>query len=128
MANNQTLKKCVLLLATLTLFIQCASDSCEGEPPKAKVESNSVSERSNRVWVTFFHQPSGQSFQVVDVTEDNAKTTAPLPAGEYRIQATVSKSTGNHTIRMSAQFKDCVDYKIFVNAISLSMNLGGQAR
>ncbi|MBN8650593.1 MAG: hypothetical protein J0L67_04160 [Cytophagales bacterium] len=87
-----------------------------------------MSERSNRVWVTFIHQPSGQSFQVVDVTEDNAKTTAPLPAGEYRIQATVSKSTGNYAIRMSAQFKDCVDYKVFVNAIRLSMNLNGQAR
>jgi hypothetical protein len=121
-------KKILVLTTAIPVFIQCDSGSCEGEPSKAKVESNSYSVSSIRVWVTFNHQDSGQSFQVVDVTEDNPKTTAPLPAGQYSIHATVTKSTGTQTLRLNARLKDCVDYTFFVNATSLSMNLNGEPR
>lgn len=127
MSSLTILKKSTYFLILLALFVQCESDSCNNEPPKATVESNSAG-RSNRVWVTFNHQPSGRSFQLQDITEDNPKTTGPLPKGEYSIHATVSKSTGTQTIRLNATLKDCIDYKVFVNAISVSMYLNGEAR
>lgn len=121
------LKKYTFILITLVLFAQC-EDTCNGEPPKAKVESNSVSTMSNRVWVTFNHQQTGQSFQLQDITEDNPKTIGSLPTGEYSVSATVSKSTGTQTIRLNANLKECIDYKVFVNAINLSMYINGEER
>ena len=126
MSYCKNLKKYFISLIAFALFVQC-EDPCNGEPPKAKVESNSVSISSNRVWVTFNHQ-SEQTFQLQDITEDNPKTTGPLPAGQYSIHATVSKSTGTQTIRLNAQLKDCIDYKVFVNATSLSMYVSGEER
>jgi hypothetical protein len=116
------------LVIVILLFTQCDSNSCDGEPAKAKVESNRASTRDPRVWLTFIHE-SGQSFQLVDITEDSPKTTGPLPSGQYDVRASVTKSTGTQTIRLNdVQIKDCVDYNVFVNAISLSMNINGSPR
>ena len=127
MSYSLNFKKSVLYLVVLVILVQCKSDSCNNEKPTARVESNSYSISSNRVWVTFNHQ-SGQSFQLTDITEDNPKTIGSLPTGTYTISATVSKSTGSNTIRLSAELKDCIDYRVFVNATSLSMNINGIAR
>lgn len=124
MSYLTTVRKYIFFLIVLALFIQC-EESCKGEPPKAKAETNTS---TNRVWITFNHQQSGQSFQLQDITEDNPKTTGALPTGEYSIHATVSKSTGTQTIRLNATLKDCIDYKVFVNAISLSMYINGEER
>lgn len=125
MRFSTVLRKILIALIAIPLFVQC--DSCEGELATAKIESNS-SLSTNRVRVTFTHQDSGQSFQVVDVMENNPKTTGPLPAGQYSIHANVAQSTGTKTIRLTAQLEDCVDYTVFVNSISLSMNLNGDPR
>lgn len=116
----------IVFIAALLLFVQCESDSCTGEAPKVKVETNNAG--SSRVRVTFSHQGTGQIFQFVDITENNSKNTGPLPPGRYSIHADISKSTGTYTIRLSAQFKDCIDYTVFVNSTSLSMILNGEAR
>lgn len=110
------------------LFIQCESDSCEGESPKAKIESNSYSISSSRVWVTLNHQESGQSYQFVDITENNPKSSGSLPTGNYSINASVAKSTGTTNLRVSAKLSDCFKYKVFVNATNLSMYVNGTPR
>lgn len=126
MSRLTSLNTYVLFLAALLLFVQCESDSCTGDPPKAKVETNNAG--SSRVRVTLSHQGTGEIFQLVDITENNSKTTERLPPGRYSINADVSKSTGTYTIRLSAQFKNCIDYTVFVNATSLSMILNAEAR
>jgi hypothetical protein len=61
MQSSRLSKILLALVILLPLFTQCDSNSCDGEPAKAKVKTNSVSTRDPRVWVTFIHE-SGQSF------------------------------------------------------------------
>lgn len=117
----------ILVLLLPLSFLNCESGSCEGEPPEAKVESNSYSS-STRVQVTFTQEGTGKTFQYTNIREDNPRKTGPLPAGRYAIQASVSKDTGNSTLRVTANLTDCTDYTVYVNVFSMMMTVTGSAR
>lgn len=121
----KTLFNAVLVVGLLVTLTDCQSETCDGENPSAKVESSSA---NYKVWVWFNNQDTEQTFQVIDVTEDNAKRLSDLPAGQYSIQAIVYAGTGPKDIRLSAKLKECVDYNLYVNATSYSMTLSGKAK
>jgi hypothetical protein len=104
-------------LVSILLFSNCSPEFRKGERAKATVSSSSL---LTKVWVTFFNNDTNQTLPFQNLTGNSPKSTPPLTAGKYSIQAMAYFATGTLQLSVSADTKDCADYSVSVDSSSAS--------